>query len=289
MQEVNERLLALARRVAAVYTAGGKARASAVLGSVARRESDAFSDIDLSIYYDTMPTEEEIVAGRETLDATHLMRLPRGSDEGIADIFTVDGVECQVIHCTVARTDADLGAVLDAHETEHEIHAVVGGILDALPLFGEEIVIGWQRRAAGYPDALAQAMVRDHLRFWPYQILEKRIVPRDAPLYLRTALIDDEKTLLSALSGLNRLYPQLEFKRLDAYVARMHIRPPHLAVRLKQALQAEPLVAVVLLRAVIEETFALVERHMPEVDTAEARRRFAQAPRGLAYPPSPLP
>jgi predicted nucleotidyltransferase len=281
MQDANERLFALAERVAAVYTAGGKARASAVLGSVARRQSDAFSDIDLGIYYETMPTEEEIVAGREALAATHLMRLPGGSDDGIADIFTVDGVECQIMHCTVARIDADLSAVLDAHETEHEKHAVVGGILDALPLFGEDLVIGWQRRAAAYPDALAQAMVRDHLRFWPYQMLEKRIVPRDAPLFFHKALIDDEKTLLSALSGLNRLYPQLEFKRLDAYVARMHIAPPRLAARLKQLLQVEPLVAVAMLRAVIEETFALVERHMPAVDTAEARKRFAQVPRGL--------
>jgi predicted nucleotidyltransferase len=282
MQDANGRLLALARRVAAVYTASEKARASAVLGSVARRESDAFSDIDLGIYYDTMPTEEEVVAGREALNGTHLMRLPRGSDEGIADIFTVDGVECQIIHCTTARIDADLSEVLDAQETEHEKHAVVGGILDALPIFGEDIILGWQRRAAAYPDALAEAMVRDHLRFWPYQILEKRIVPRDAPLYFHKALIDHERTVLSALSGLNRLYPQLEFKRLDAYVARMTIAPSDLAARLKRVLQAEPLAAVAMLRAVIEETFALIERHMPEVDTADAQKRFAQAPRGLS-------
>ena len=121
MQDANGRLLALARRVAAMYTAGEKARASAVLGSVARRESDAFSDIDLGIYYDTMPTEEEVTAGREALNATHLVRLPGGSDEAIADIFTVDGVECQVIHCTAARIEADLGAVLDTHRRHFEV------------------------------------------------------------------------------------------------------------------------------------------------------------------------
>jgi predicted nucleotidyltransferase len=53
MQDTDERLLALARRVAAIYTASEQARASAVLGSVARRQSDAFSDIDLGIYYAT--------------------------------------------------------------------------------------------------------------------------------------------------------------------------------------------------------------------------------------------
>jgi predicted nucleotidyltransferase len=281
MQETDERLLALARRVAAVYTASEKARASAVLGSVARRQSDAFSDIDLAVYYEAMPTEEEIAAGRDALGGTAWLRIFASAD-AVADSFTVDGVECQVIHCTVAQLDADLRAVLDDCTTEHEKHAVVGGILDALPLFGADVIAGWQARAAAYPDALAQAVVRDHLRFWPSQVLAQRIVPRDAPLFFRKALLDDAKTLLTLLSGLNRLYPQLEFKRLDAYAARMRIAPPDVAARLTQALRAEPLVAIAMLRSLIEETFALVERHMPEIDTTEAKRRFAQAPRGLS-------
>jgi hypothetical protein len=281
MQDTDGRLLALARRVAGVYTASEKARASAVLGSVARRQSDAFSDIDLGIYYATMPTDEEITAGRAALGGTNWLRISGANADAVADSFTVDGVECQVIHCTVARIEADLDAVLDDDETEHEKHAMVGGILDALPVFGADVIAGWQARAAAYPDALAQAVVRDHLRFWPSQVLEQRIVPRDAPLFFHKALLDDAKNLFAVLSGLNRLYPQLEFKRLDAYIARMRIAPPDVATRLKQALHAEPLAAITTFRAVIEETFTLVERHMPEVDTTEARRRFTQAPRGL--------
>ncbi|MGI8857261.1 MAG: hypothetical protein ACR2JW_16070 [Thermomicrobiales bacterium] len=281
MQDTDGRLLTLARRVAGVYTASEKARAIAVLGSVSRRQSDAVSDIDLGVYYETMPTEEEIAAGRDALGGATWLRIFTSAD-ALADSFTVDGVECQVIHCTVARFGADLSAVLDDYDTEHEKHAVVGGILDALPLFGADVIAGWQARAATYPDALAQAVVRDHLRFWPYQVLEQRIVPRDAPLFLHKVLLDDVKNLLAVLSGLNRLYPQLEFKRLDAYVARMRIAPPNVATRIKQALSAEPLTAIAMLRALIEETLALVERHMPEIDTTEARRRFTQPPRGLA-------
>ncbi|MHB8647987.1 MAG: hypothetical protein ACYDAR_19570 [Thermomicrobiales bacterium] len=281
MQETNERLLGLARRIAAVYTVSDKARASAALGSVARRQSDTVSDIDLGIYYETMPTEDELTAGRDALGGRDWLRLPGASADAIADMFLLEGVECQVIHCTVAHSDAALDAVLRDYATEHVKHAVVGGILDALPLFGAEIVAGWQARAAAYPDALAEAVVRDHLKFWPHQVLSKRIVPRDAPLFFRTAVMDDAKTLLAALSGLNRLYPQLEFKRLHAYVARMNVAPPDLATRLNQVLTAEPLTAIALLRTLIEETFVLIERHMPTVDTAEARRRFAQPPRGL--------
>jgi predicted nucleotidyltransferase len=281
MQDTNERLLDLARRVAAIFTASGKAQASVALGSVARRQSDTYSDLDLAVYYDAMPTEEEIAAGRAALGGTDRLRLPGATADAIVDIFLVGGVECQVMHCTVARIEADLDAVLREYQTDHERHAVVGGILDALPLFGGDVVAGWQARAAAYPDALARAVVRDHLKFWPHAVLARRIVPRDAPLYLHKALVDDAKMLLSALSGLNRLYPQLEFKRLAAYIARMRIAPPDLAARLTEALGAEPFAAVALLRGLIEETFALIERQMPDVDTSEARQRFNQTPRGL--------
>ena len=159
MQETDGRLLALARRVAAVYTASEKARASAVLGSVARRQSDAFSDIDLGVYYAAMPTEEEVAAGRDVLAGADWLRIFTSAD-ALADSFTVNGVECQIIHCTVAQIDTDLRAVLDDCTTEHEKHAVIGGILDALPLFGADVIAGWQARAAAYPDALAQAVVR---------------------------------------------------------------------------------------------------------------------------------
>ena len=54
-----------------------------------------------------------------------------------------------------------------------------------------------------------------------------------------------------------------------------------MATGIKQPLSAEPLTAMAMLRALIEETLALVERHMPEVETTEARRRFTQPPRGL--------
>ena len=112
--------------------------------------------------------------------------------------------------------------------------------------------------------------MRNHLRFWPSLVLEERVVPRDAPLFFHKALLDDAKNLLAVLSGLNRLYPQLEFKRLDAYVARMQIAPPDVATRLKQAFSAEPLAAIAILHALIEETFDLIERHMPEVDTSRS-------------------
>ena len=127
----------------------GTGECGAWLGGTAAERS--VSDIDLAIYYETMPTDEEIAAGRATLGGTNWLRI-FAVEDALADSFIVDGVECQVIHCTVAQIDADLRAVLDDYGTEHEKHAVVGGILDALPLFGTEDyrgLAGPRRRVSG--------------------------------------------------------------------------------------------------------------------------------------------
>src|SRR5947209_5874071 len=98
MLDANERLLAIAQTVADTYATNKKVQASAVIGSVARRQADAFSDIDMSIFYDTLPTEDEVAAGREALHAAEWHRLLSGEADAFADSFLIDGVECQVIH-----------------------------------------------------------------------------------------------------------------------------------------------------------------------------------------------
>ncbi len=89
MQAVHEILLKTAQNVAAVYAAHPNARAVAVVGSLARGQTDDFSDIDMTAVYYTLPTEEEIAAGRETLGATEWRRFPSGEIDGLADFFRV--------------------------------------------------------------------------------------------------------------------------------------------------------------------------------------------------------
>ncbi len=54
----------------------------------------------------------------------------------------------------------------------------------------------------------------------------------------------------------------------------MSITPQNLSSRLKGIFQVEPDIAVNHLGELIEETFALVEKHMPEVDTTNAKKRY---------------
>lgn len=58
MNEATEKRLALARRNAIAYLATSKVKAIGVAGSVARGQANAYSDVDMSIYYDELPTTD---------------------------------------------------------------------------------------------------------------------------------------------------------------------------------------------------------------------------------------
>ena len=65
MNDASEQGRAIAKRNAAAYLAIPKVRAIGVAGSVARGQADAYSDIDMSIYYEELPSEEELKAAYE--------------------------------------------------------------------------------------------------------------------------------------------------------------------------------------------------------------------------------
>ncbi len=65
MNDASKQLLTLAQKNAATFLTNPKVKAIGVAGSVARGQADAYSDIDMSIYYEKLPSEEELKAAYE--------------------------------------------------------------------------------------------------------------------------------------------------------------------------------------------------------------------------------
>jgi hypothetical protein len=275
MNEETARRRALAGHIARIYGANPKARAAVALGSTARDQCDRYSDIDMTIFYETMPTDEELASSFAELGGRDLKPLGEKGADGFAETFFLEDIDCQVGHTTIAAMETIFDGVMERNETGHDPHVIVGGIRESHPLTGEEIIIGWKERLASYPDALAEAMVRDHLRFRPLWVLDERVAARDTLILHHRLIGDSVRNLLDALLGLNRLFPEHDFKRLGGLLAKMTIAPRELDERLRLVMKCEYGVATRELGALIEELFALVDEHMPSVDTAEARERFS--------------
>jgi Domain of unknown function (DUF4037) len=166
----------------------------------------------------------------------------------------------------IERYDVSQNGLLFEKQTTvfHLQHGVV--------LYGEDIIKRWQAQLSPYPDELAVSMVQAHLKFRPFdgqQILTERLeIPM---LYENNCAI--VRWLLNLLFALNRIYHP-GFKWTRYFVEEMSIKPPEFFVRLERIFQSNAGSGTHELRKLSEETFDLVEKHLPQVDLKQQRETF---------------
>lgn len=276
MNEANVWRHALAQQIASHYRANPKVRAVALAGSVAQGDADRSSNIDLLVFWVEPPTDKE---RRDIIKRTRGIRRSRFPSHAKAgrwsEQFEVAGVAIDVWHMTVEATERLLVDVLEHADPALAKQQHMTALLSALPLSDPSVLTHWQQRAKVYPHELAMAMVRAHLPFRPGWEQEA-LAERNDLLALYESFCTIEKQLLLVLIGLNRLYFP-GWQRVDRLMAQMPIAPLNLAPRFKQAfgiVSIDALAGVYQLHELIEETFSLVETHLSEFDTAQARVRF---------------
>jgi predicted nucleotidyltransferase len=278
--EASRYLVALAERIAAAYVAETGPRAILLTGSAAEGVSDTFSDLDLIAYYDRLPRDDRLAAARLSVGAPDA-NAPTGRDAGsVIEEFVLGGVECQIGHVEIATWERDMATVLDEFTPGTHVEKAIAGLLDGAALHGNDLIAGWQLRAAAYPEGLRQATVEHYLRFFPLWLVTDRIRARDASILHYQSLVDASLNLLGVLAGLNRLYySTFQFKRLRRFANKMHVAPAHLADRLDGLFDLDPAAAGIALEGLVAETIALVEARMPAVNTTAARRHIGKRPR----------
>ncbi|MBD2431560.1 MULTISPECIES: hypothetical protein [Fischerella] len=102
MNDASKQLLALARSNAVSYLVNPKVRAIGIAGSVARGQADTYSDIDMSIYYWELPSDEELKAAYEYNQGSDYRLHASDRQAGyIVEQYFVQGVKCDFGHITI--------------------------------------------------------------------------------------------------------------------------------------------------------------------------------------------
>ncbi|MBD2111691.1 MULTISPECIES: hypothetical protein [Cyanophyceae] len=269
-------LLELVRRNVKPYIANPKTKAVMVTGSVAEGRCDEYSDCDVMLYYDELPTDGELALARQHNQGAELIEFLGDRQSGaFGETFRVHGVECQFAHTAIVQWEAEMATVLEKFEIQPGIMKMLHGTLIGMPLYGEALIQQWKDNIAKYPDQLAQAMVEHHLRFFALWGMQPKLARRDATLWYYQILVESAQNILGVLSGLNRLYfSTFQFKRMGTLIEQMEIAPQNLAVRLKGLFYQEEPIAALNLESLVQETVALVEAHMPRIDTTFAKRQL---------------
>lgn len=271
-------LRTLAQHISTPYVALPGARAALLSGSAAEGISDRYSDIDMMIYYDELPPENGLQLARQhNQGSAQLWTIGERETGSFIEAYIVNGVECQIVHTTLAVWEQSIDSVLRDLDVETPLQKALEGILHGLPLYGPALIEHWQATVAAYPDALAQKMVEHYLHFTPIWFIQERLLGRDATLWRYQIFVESAHQLLAILAGLNRVYfSSFQFKRTQSFAARLILKPTDFAARLEACFTQEPRAAIRELTHLIADTVTLIEQHMPAVDTSHIRTRLTQ-------------
>ena len=268
----------LAHKIAPAFTANPKVEACFVFGSAALGIADQYSDLELAFVWSQLPSAEELQAIAQSVGVKGWEIEPYGeAKQAWLEQFYLYGMKVEAGHWARDTIDNIVVDVVERYDVLQnglvfEKQATASNLQRAVVLYGEDIIKHWQTRLSPYPEELAVAMVQKHLKFRPFdgqQILTERLeIPM---LYENNCAI--VRWLLNLMFGLNRIYYP-GFKWTRYFVEEMDIKPPEFFARLERVFQSDAVSGTYELRQLSEETFALVEKHLPQVDLKQQRETF---------------
>jgi hypothetical protein len=269
--------------VLAAYSASAAVDAVMLSGSTARGDADRWSDAEVGVFWSRPPTGNERAAAAAAARAADIRMVtgvganPPWYDHIYLGASRPDGLMVEVIHTLTTAVDATLDTVLGSCEPDPLGLDTIKGIVDGREVRGAraDVVTRWKERAASYPRDLAIAVVqRDGAieQFWRWRMH----VERDNPLLLAREFSRTASQLLNVLHALNGRYcgHASAFKRLDALDHALTIAPRGLATRLRSAFTLPAPEGAAMLRELVEDTYDLIEVHLPGVDVARLRTLF---------------
>lgn len=284
----------IVQKVAQFYAQNPHVAAVMIGGSTARGHADRFSDVELGVFWHQPPTEIE----RGTIveqSGGYLIRLyPFIEEEQVwCDDFMIgradpeqlkSGLLVEVAHHTVEYMKATLSSVLEAHNPDELKQNLIAGVFDSIPVAGHDLLNAWKKRAEAYPRELAIAVVRRHAQidhFWRWRMWLER---SDNRMMLYQSFSQIQQKLLHVLLGINRQY-FFGFKWIDVVINRLEIQPRDFEQRMRSIYHLEPEKGAQTLSELVEETYALIETHLPEIDVDWLRQVFRYQRPILDQPP----
>lgn len=180
------------------------------------------------------------------------------------------GVLIEVVHHTTAFIEHIFYHVLRKHNADLLGQNLIAGILQGRGVHGDDVLAVGRNRAREYPDELALAMVRQYAiidHFWRWEMYLHR---GENLTLLYQSFTKVQERILYMLLGLNRVY-YFGFKWLDVVCDKFAITPNNLSARLREVYQVELAEGAHKLIQLVEDTYDLLETHMPQLNVDRLR------------------
>jgi hypothetical protein len=286
MNEASQWRHELVTQLAQLYADNPKVAAVMIGGSASRGHADQFSDVEIGAFWRDAP----LLHDREQIGEQYKKTVPADlrlyeydADDSVwSDDYIVGrdhtgqpktGILVEVCNYTTDFMEQTLRGVLNDYDTREMSHNLIAGVVDSVPLHGQSLLEDWKNRAREYPRPLSTAVVQrygviDH--FWRWEMFLHR---GENLMLFYQAFFNVHQRVLHTLLGLNRVY-YFGFKWIEVVAERLTVKPDDLALRIRQAYQLPPAEGAQHVTELVEDTFNLVETHLPEVNIKRLREIF---------------
>jgi hypothetical protein len=237
-------------------------------GSVARGYADEYSDLELALFWDDVPSDRTRLDIAAALGANFLHTY---NGPALEDNLLIHGFQVDFWHNTVSSEDFVIDSVLTNFSTDLGSSNFMDTIRAGIPIYGTEIIERWKARAASYPVELATRTIQQALD--RIHVTHLAIVAHRQNATLLYGLISElQQQVFLILLALNRRYFPT-YKWVYPVLESLPIKPHDAAGRYQQAYTAGPAVAAADTVAILEETLDLVHEQFPSLDIESVRRR----------------
>ena len=185
----------LARQIATHYSA----EAVMLVGSPVMGLANEYSDIDMLMYWHTIPTEAERVAiaqqlGGRITELGDTSAEPKGDPalQSQSEAYVLGGhdLKIDITHITIASQQKLIDDVVLRLETHPYKLGAIEGLPHCMALIGHTLIKKWQDEIRLLPDALAHKLMRQYSQMWAQRQLRDILIRRGDVLYANRALFD---------------------------------------------------------------------------------------------------
>jgi hypothetical protein len=262
----------LAHELTPFYSTHPGIKMMVLSGSPPKGLSDAFSDLDLIAFWDTIDGDWIEQEPLRSLGYERAYYRKMGEGDTYLESYYFDELKVDLGHITMDGWKKTVDGVLGDLDTSPSEQSQLGGFLSSLPLHGHDLVEEWRGRVAAYPDELATKMVKSNMRFYVCGYLMNQVFHRGEVLAYHDGICTMLKNLLNVLSGLNKMYAFTDEPRWAAYyLEQMSICPENAWERMKVALEETGEAGIESLEGLIDGVLGLIEKHMPDIDVERIR------------------
>jgi Domain of unknown function (DUF4037) len=259
-----------------IYKQNPKVESILLAGSVSRDWQDDHSDIELHIFWNEPPNDEDRLSPIRKVNGSLLSFHPYEDEEWSESYMTNEGVKLEISSFLTGSVEQFISDVVNKYETDYDKQCIAASIHYGEVLFGEVKIKELKNNVRKYPDELSKAMILENLQLGNRWDNRQALLDRQDWLMLYSVICEVQKKLLGVLFGLNNMYVHHpSFKWMKNSIDIMEVKPHNLYERMTNILSGNPVNSVKELADLIQETVDLAEKHYPQLISNEHKRRLA--------------